>query len=117
MSSEIEEYARYVVQIEEEAKLSQRILRNTLHSITQLLDAEKEPRNLMRLLEKSKGFIGVVEFDNDLVQPLYPEETHNCWSLVVVTLTTIAIALPNIANDHFKGLLAGMSEGLKIVRH
>ncbi|KAF5784278.1 hypothetical protein HanXRQr2_Chr11g0517641 [Helianthus annuus] len=116
MSSELEEYTRYVVQIDEEAKLSKRILRNTLHSITQLLDAEKEPRNLMRLLEKSKGFIGVVEFDNDLVQPLYPEETHNCWSLVV-TLTTIAIALPNIANVHFKGLLAGMSEGLKIVRH
>ncbi|XP_035836095.1 uncharacterized protein LOC110887463 [Helianthus annuus] len=117
MSSEIEEYARYVVQIEEEAKLSKRILRNTLRSITELLNAEKEPRNLLMLLEKSKGFIGVVEFDNDLVQPLYPEETHNCWSLVVVTLTTIAIALPNIANGHFKGLLAGMSEGLKIVRH
>ncbi|KAJ0736141.1 hypothetical protein HanPI659440_Chr11g0440211 [Helianthus annuus] len=117
MSSEIEEYARYVVQIEEEAKLSKRILRNTLRSITQLLNAEKEPHNLLMLLEKSKGFIGVVEFDNDLVQPLYPEETHNCWSLVVVTLTTIAIALPNIANGHFKGLLAGMSEALKIVRH
>ncbi|KAM0065758.1 hypothetical protein Hdeb2414_s0003g00118271 [Helianthus debilis subsp. tardiflorus] len=117
MSSEIEEYARYVVQIEEEAKLSKRILRNTLRSITQLLNAEKEPRNLMMLLEKSKGFIGVVEFENDLVQPLYPEETHNCWSLVVVTLTTIAIALPNIANVHFKGLLAGMSEALKIVTH
>ncbi|KAJ0511833.1 hypothetical protein HanIR_Chr11g0556471 [Helianthus annuus] len=117
MSSEIEEYARYVVQIEEEAKLSKRILRNTLRSITQLLNAEKEPRNLLMLLDKSKGFIGVVEFDNDLVQPLYPEETHNCWSLVVVTLTTIAIALPNIANGHFKGLLAGMSEAFKIVRH
>ncbi|KAJ0511824.1 hypothetical protein HanIR_Chr11g0556371 [Helianthus annuus] len=117
MSPEIEEYARYVVQIEEEAKLSKRILRNTLRSITQLLDAEKEPRNLMRLLEKSKGFIGVAEFDNDLAQPLYPEETHNCWSLVVVTLTTIAIALPNIANVHFKGLLAGVSEALKIVTH
>ncbi|KAJ0687434.1 hypothetical protein HanRHA438_Chr11g0529251 [Helianthus annuus] len=116
-SSETEQYARYVVQIEEEAKLSKRILRNTLRSITQLLNAEKEPRNLLMLLEKSKGFIGVVEFDNDLVQPLYPEETHNCWSLVVVTLTTIAIALPNIANGHFKGLLASMSEGLKIVGH
>ncbi|XP_076951212.1 uncharacterized protein LOC143624442 [Bidens hawaiensis] len=115
--SEIEEYARYVVQIEEEAKLSNRILRNTLNSITQLLNAEKEPRNLIMLLDKSKGFIGVVEFDNDLVQPLYPEETHNCWSLVLVTLTSIAIALPNITNVHFKGLLAGTREGLQIVRH
>ncbi|XP_076929685.1 uncharacterized protein LOC143594195 [Bidens hawaiensis] len=116
-SSEIEEYARYVVQIEEEAKLSNRILRNTLNSITQLLNAEKEPLNLIMILDKSKGFIGVVEFDNDLVQPLYPEETHNCWSLVLVTLTSIAIALPNIKNVDFKGLLAGMREGLQIVRH
>ncbi|KAI3677264.1 hypothetical protein L1987_86887 [Smallanthus sonchifolius] len=119
VTSEIEEYTRYVVHIEEEMKLSKRILRNTLHSITQLLNAceEKEPHNLMKLLSKSTGFNGVVEFDNDQVPPLYPEKTNNCWSLVVVTLTAIAISLPNIANDHFKMLLSSMREGLQIVRH
>ncbi|KAL8259569.1 hypothetical protein R6Q59_027522 [Mikania micrantha] len=118
MNSEIEEYAKYVVQIEEEAKLSKRILRNTLRSITQLLDAKKEPRDLMMLLEKSTSFKGVVEFDNhDMVQPLYPDQTHNCWSLALITLTTIAIALPNIANVHFTRLLDGITEGLQIVRH
>ncbi|KAI3677261.1 hypothetical protein L1987_86884 [Smallanthus sonchifolius] len=119
VTSEIEEYTRYVVHIEEEMKLSKRILRNMLHSITQLLNAceEKEPHNLMKLLSKSTGFNGVVEFDNDQVPPLYPEKTNNCWSLVVVTLATIAISLPNIANDHFKMLLTGLWEGLQIVRH
>ncbi|KAI3677263.1 hypothetical protein L1987_86886 [Smallanthus sonchifolius] len=119
VTSEIEEYTRYVVHIEEEMKLSKRILRNTLHSITQLLNAceEKEPHNLMKLLSKSTGFNGVVEFDNDQVPPLYPEKTNNCRSLVVVTLTAIAISLPNIANDHFNMLLSSMREGLQIVRH
>ncbi|KAI3743578.1 hypothetical protein L1987_61288 [Smallanthus sonchifolius] len=106
-NSEIEEYTRYAVQMEEDTKLSDRVLRNTLNSITQLMgDCEKKQRhNLIKLLEKSKGFSGVLKFDNDLVPHLYPEKTHNCWSLVVVTLTSTAIALPNIANGHFKGLL------------
>ncbi|KAD3337643.1 hypothetical protein E3N88_33163 [Mikania micrantha] len=118
MNTEVEEYAEYVVQIEEEVKLSKTILRNTLRSITKLLDAQKEPHNLITLLKKSKGFKGVVEFDNhEMVQPLYPDPTHNCWSLVVVTLTTISIALRNIENVHLTRLLVGITEGLQIVRH
>ncbi|XP_076938114.1 uncharacterized protein LOC143606123 [Bidens hawaiensis] len=118
-NSEIEEYASYVVQIEEDEKLSKRILRNTLHFITQLLDEfeKKEPKNLIKLLGKSTGFNGVVEFDSDQVPPLHPEETHNYWSLVVVNLTAIAIALPNISHSCFKRLLSGMREGFQIVRH
>ncbi|KAJ0687439.1 hypothetical protein HanRHA438_Chr11g0529341 [Helianthus annuus] len=118
-SSDIEEYARYVVQNEEDMNLSKRILGNTLYSITQRMDKfEKNgPKSLMKLLEKSTGFNGVIEFDNDQVPLLYQEETRNCWSLVVVTLTTIAMALPNIANSHFKELLSSMREGFQIVRH
>ncbi|KAL7618590.1 hypothetical protein Lser_V15G01833 [Lactuca serriola] len=109
----------YVLQIEPDAKLSKRILRNALNSITRLLQEseKKEPRNLMKLLEKSKGFIGIVEFDNDQVPPLHPEEVQNCWSLVAVTLTAIALALPDIANCHVNGLLSSMKEGLQFVRH
>ncbi|KAJ0511819.1 hypothetical protein HanIR_Chr11g0556321 [Helianthus annuus] len=78
VSTNIEEYTRYAV-IEEDAKLSNRILRNTLHSIIQLLDTSerKGPQNLVKLLEISTGFNGVVKFDNDQVPPLYPKETHN----------------------------------------
>ncbi|KAF5784253.1 hypothetical protein HanXRQr2_Chr11g0517361 [Helianthus annuus] len=119
VTSETEEYAMYVVQIDEAEKLSNRILRNTLHYITNFLVAseEKVPRNLTMLLEKSTGFTGVTEFNNDRVQALYPEEIYNCWSLVVVTLASTAIALPNISNVRLKGLLASISEGLLIVRH
>ncbi|XP_023743142.1 uncharacterized protein LOC111891314 [Lactuca sativa] len=117
--SDMEEYTGYVLQIEQDAKLSMRMLRNALSSITRLLQEskKKEPRNLMILLEKSTGFKGVIEFDSDRVPPLHPEETQNCWSLVAVTLTAIALSLPNIANRHIKGLLASMREGLQFVRH
>lgn len=37
-SLKLEEYTKYVVQIEEDAKLSKRILRNTLHSVSQLIE-------------------------------------------------------------------------------
>ncbi|MFS7990461.1 hypothetical protein Hanom_Chr11g01059131 [Helianthus anomalus] len=85
-----------------------------LHSITRLLNEseQKEPRNLLMLLEKSVGFHGVVEFDNDRVPPLYPEETQYYWSLVVVTLTATTMALPNFENGHIKGLLSSVGEGL-----
>ncbi|KAI3677262.1 hypothetical protein L1987_86885 [Smallanthus sonchifolius] len=118
-SSEIKEYSMYVVQIEEDAKLTDIILRNTLSYITWLLKAseKKEPRNLTLLLERSTGFNGVVVFENEQVKPLYEEETHNCWSLVLVTLTSITIALPNIAPRHVKLLLSSMREGLQICHH
>ncbi|CAI9267868.1 unnamed protein product [Lactuca saligna] len=117
--SDMEEYTDYVLQIEQDAKLSKRLLRNALNSITRLLQEseKKEPRNLMKLLEKSTGFNGLVEFDNDRVPPLHPEEIQNCWSLVAVTLTAIALALPNIPNGQIKGLLDSMTEGLQFVRH
>nr|XP_043612044.1 uncharacterized protein LOC122583734 [Erigeron canadensis] len=116
---EVKKFSKYVLLAEKEAKLSERILKNMLISITKIIrvSAKKEPANLLTLLDKSKGFNGVAEFDDDEVPPLYPEETHNCWSLVAVTLTTIAIALPNISNSHVKDLLASMQEGLQIVRY
>ncbi|GJR07201.1 hypothetical protein Tco_0530185 [Tanacetum coccineum] len=116
--SKMKGYAIYVLQIEDEAKLSEKISRNALKSINQLLSkSEKnEPGNLIKLLKKSTGFIGVLEFDKDQVPPLHSEETKNSWSLVVVTLTAIVVALPNIANDHDEGLIASMKEGLQIVR-
>ncbi|KAJ0613235.1 hypothetical protein HanHA300_Chr01g0035891 [Helianthus annuus] len=117
--SEIEKYASYILQVEDEAKISKKLLENMLDSMNRILQEskKKEPRNLINLLEKSTGFKGVVAFDDDQVPPLYLEETHNSWSLVVVTLTAIAFALPNVANDHVKGLLSSIREGLHIVKH
>ncbi|GKC82928.1 hypothetical protein Tco_1138645 [Tanacetum coccineum] len=118
--SEMKEYAKYVLQIEDDAKLSEKISRNALKSINQLLSkSEKnEPGNLIQLLKKSSaGFIGVLEFDNDQVPPLYSEETKFSWSLVAVTLTAIVVALPNTADNHGEGLVASLREGLQIVRN
>ncbi|KAL4560977.1 hypothetical protein LXL04_033135 [Taraxacum kok-saghyz] len=112
-----QDYSRYVLQIEVETNLSKRILRNTLNSITRLIreSEEKEPSNLIKLLKKSNGFHGVLEFDSDKVLPLHQEEIKNCWSLVVVTLTAIALALPNIENNHVKEFISSMREGLQLV--
>ncbi|KAL7617140.1 hypothetical protein Lser_V15G01824 [Lactuca serriola] len=104
MRSEMEEYVGYVLQIEVKAKLSKKILRNMLNSMTRLLheSEKKEPDNLMTLLKKSTGFYGVIEFDNEQVPPLHSEEIQSCWSLVAVTLTAIALSLPK-ANFHVQG--------------
>lgn len=61
-NSDVDDYMKYVVQIEDDEKLSKRILRNTLHSITQLTDEleKKEPKSLIKLLEKSSGFNGLI---------------------------------------------------------
>ncbi|GJX63104.1 hypothetical protein Tco_0296004 [Tanacetum coccineum] len=115
----MKKYAKYVLQIEDDANLSERISRNALKSINQLLsNSEKnEPSNLIKLLKKSTGFKGLLVFDNDQVPPLNLEETKFSWSLVVVTLTAIVVALPNTADNHGEGLVASVREGLQIVRN
>ncbi|XP_076905374.1 uncharacterized protein LOC143561120 [Bidens hawaiensis] len=117
--SEVEEYTSYVLRIEEDTKLSKWLLRNMLSSITRLLHEleKKDPTNLFKLLEKYKGYNGVLEFDNDQVPPLHAKENQNAWSLVVITLTSIALALPNIPNQIVNELLVGVGEGLEFVRH
>ena len=77
--SEMEEYTAYVLQIEDDVKLSKRVQKNTLNSINRLLHATKKekPKNLIKLLTKCKGFSGVLEFDNAKVQSLYSEEAQN----------------------------------------
>ncbi|XP_052626431.1 uncharacterized protein LOC111911588 isoform X2 [Lactuca sativa] len=117
--TDMEEYTGYVLHTEAETKLSSKILRKSFNSITQILheSEEKEPPNLLKLLKKSTGFYGVIEFDNEQIPPVHPEEIQNCWSLVTVTLTAIALSLPNTANGQFKGLISSMSEGIEFVRH
>ncbi|XP_076908749.1 uncharacterized protein LOC143565764 [Bidens hawaiensis] len=117
--SDIEEYTSYVLQVEEETKLSKWLLKDILSSIARLLheSEKKDSINLMKLLEKSNGFNGVLQFDNDQVPPLHSKENQNAWSLVVITLTAIAIALPNTPNQIVNELLVGVGQGLEFVRH
>nr|GEZ56581.1 hypothetical protein CTI12_AA298070 [Tanacetum cinerariifolium] len=65
--------------------------------------------NLMNLLGLYNGFQGVRYHDT------IAEEYLHCWSLPLVTLTTIAISLPDIQNDRID-LLIRVSEGLAYVK-
>lgn len=80
---------------------------------------KRQPKHLMKLLELSRpseGFKGLIEFDSFQVPSLDTEAAPNCWALPVVTLTSIAIALPNIESCSINNLMAGVNEGLKYVR-
>ncbi|KAE8661821.1 hypothetical protein F3Y22_tig00113722pilonHSYRG00082 [Hibiscus syriacus] len=81
---------------------------------------KRQPKYLMELLELSRpceGFKGLTEFDSFKVPSLDTEEAPNCWSLSLVTLTGIAIAVPNIERCSMKRLIAGVNEGLVYVRN
>ncbi|XWS49099.1 hypothetical protein CRYUN_Cryun13aG0134600 [Craigia yunnanensis] len=81
---------------------------------------KRQPKHLIKLLELSRpseGFKGLTEFDSFEVPSLDTEEAPNCWALPVVTLTSIAIALPNTNSCSIKNLMAGVNEGLMYVRH
>jgi hypothetical protein len=80
---------------------------------------KKQPKDLIKLLETStfsQGFKGVGKCDSNQVPSLGSEEPPNCWVLPVVTLTSIAVALPNINPCSIKQLIHGVNEGLEYVR-
>lgn len=119
-SEQLEQYkdfVPYVLQLQDDMELAERTLKGITKSVNRLIQkAEKQqPKNLMKLLEESRGFEGVEKFSSHLVPPLLAEESLNCWSLPLVTLTTIAISLPNIQHNVVDSLLSGVSEGLVYV--
>ncbi|KAK2977776.1 hypothetical protein RJ640_029972 [Escallonia rubra] len=105
---------RYVLRLEGEVDLPERILKNISIAVDRSIQKAKrqQPEKLMELLEKSSGFKGIVEFDSNQVPSLHSEEPPNTWSLPVVTLTSIAISLPNIKSHIADSLLCSVNEGL-----
>lgn len=101
----------YVLQLEGEVKLPTRILKNLAHEVNQVIQMGRshKPKYLTELLRKSNdSFEGVAGFDSSQVQ--------NCWTLPVVTLTSIAIALPNTEIRTVEQLIRSVSEGLSYAR-
>lgn len=83
------------------------------------MGGKKQPKHLIQLLEKLKGpqhFEGVRNFDTDLLPPLESEEPPNCWALPVVTLTSIAAAIPNTDLLSVKQLIQCVHEALLFIR-
>nr|XP_043633328.1 uncharacterized protein LOC122604506 [Erigeron canadensis] len=109
-----EDLRNYVLKLEDDAELGERTLKRISNSIDHLIkEAEKnQQKNLLMLLEKYNGFRGVENFDNDQVLPLTSIKLVNSWSLPVVTLTCIAIALPDICKDKVDSLFKSVGGGL-----
>lgn len=111
---------RYVIYLEGEEPLVDLMTENNCDATAHWIRmGEKEtPQNLIKLLDQldsSSSFTGVQDFDSDKVPPLSPIEPPNCWALPIVTLTSIAIAIPNIDEKLIEQLVCGVDEGLKYV--
>ncbi|PWA40517.1 hypothetical protein CTI12_AA562090 [Artemisia annua] len=109
-----EDLGNYVLQIQDEMELAEKTLKSIKKSMNSFISkAEKDQSdNLQKLLEKSTGFEGVELFDTNDVKCLLPVELVNSWSLPVVTLTCIAVAIPDIHKYAVESLLRSVSEGL-----
>ncbi|KAL0341510.1 UNVERIFIED_CONTAM: hypothetical protein Scaly_1813600 [Sesamum calycinum] len=111
--------SRFVLLLDGEPELPERTLKNIYYRVDKVIEMGKkhQPKDLIRLLEKFNDFSGVRGFDSSQVPGLHSQEPPNCWSLPLVTLTSIAISLPNIANNHKSiELLSSVIEGLSLVK-
>ncbi|KAL0285661.1 UNVERIFIED_CONTAM: hypothetical protein Sangu_2768700 [Sesamum angustifolium] len=111
--------SRFVLLLDGEADLPEKTLKNIFGQADKVIEMGKEqqPKNLIHLLDKFGNFSGVREFDSFHVPSLHSQEPPNCWSLPLVTLTSIAISLPNIVNNHkATQLMSDVREGLSLVK-
>ncbi|PWA39284.1 hypothetical protein CTI12_AA572210 [Artemisia annua] len=110
------EFQPYILLLHKELKLHERILKSLLKSVDRLIQKAKEqqPNNLKKLLKKSSsGFEGLKKFDNNAHEPTVLSKEYHCWSLPVVTLTTIVVSLPNFQKD--QEFLESVSEAFRYV--
>ncbi|XP_047945219.1 uncharacterized protein LOC125191836 [Salvia hispanica] len=118
-SSRDGDFSQYVILLEGESQLPDKMVKRICRMADRMIrDGEKhQPKSLIRLVRKSTNFSGVVQFDNNQEVPsLCSQEPPNCWSLPLVTLTIIALALTNTRDDEANQLLASVTEGLSIVK-
>ncbi|KAK9067054.1 hypothetical protein SSX86_014378 [Deinandra increscens subsp. villosa] len=112
---------RYIFTLEEDIELAERTLKGMTKSVNLVIrKAEKQqPSNLIKLLEGCSSFEGVGGYGNGSlhVPVLHTEDDHDltCWSLTLVTLTAIAISIPNVSKKVTDRLLSSVSESLVYV--
>lgn len=111
----------YVMHLEGEELLIDMMLKRNCDPVGywMKIGGKKQPKHLIQMLEKLKGtqhFEGVRNFDSDLILPLESEEPPNCWALPVVTLTSIAVAIPNTDLLSVKQLIQCVHEALLYIR-
>lgn len=113
--------SRFVLYLEGEDDLVHLMVANNYHATHHWIQKgqKKKPKNLIKLLEgtiMTRGFRAVAEYDNHQVPCLDCKEPENCWALPVVTLTTLAISLPNINPCLIKQLVGAVTEGLRYIK-
>ncbi|GJX34454.1 hypothetical protein Tco_0246011 [Tanacetum coccineum] len=109
-----EDLSEYVLQIHDEMELAERTLKGISNSMNSfILKAEKVQNiDLLKLLETSTSFDGVEKFDTVQIQPLHSVKLVNSWSLAIVTLTCIDVALRRIPKDVVENLVKSVGDGL-----
>ena len=115
---------RFVLYLEGEEELVEVMLKQnrdaTIHWVQ--VGERKEPKLLIEFLEKKcsflRGFKGVATFDSEQVLSLHCVEVEAAytWSLPLVTLASIVVALPNINRDSVKKLISTLNEALPFVK-
>ncbi|KAG6422137.1 hypothetical protein SASPL_118700 [Salvia splendens] len=100
----------YVLLLDGEVKLPTSLVRSMCREADGMIKIgrEKKPSNLLNLLHKSDSS------NTSQIATLVLGLAHDCWTLQVVTLTSIAFALPNISQHQRKQLLSSVSEGLSL---
>ncbi|KAJ4882313.1 Uncharacterized protein Rs2_32406 [Raphanus sativus] len=118
-----QELGSYVLHLEGEDELVDLMVRSNREATEHWVKKgrKNQPVNLIELLEAtteiSKGFEGIREFDSNEVASLAPsgEQPPNCWALPLVTMTTIALALPDVKPCSVQKLLNAVNEALDSV--
>ncbi|KAL4396978.1 uncharacterized protein LOC107485851 [Arachis duranensis] len=112
---------RFVLHLEGEEELVGVMMKDNRDATNHWFQAgeKKEPKHVIELIEKCsilEGFKGVVAFDSDQVPHLHCAEPPNSWSLPLVTLASIIVAIPNIDRCKVRNLIDALNEGLPYVK-
>lgn len=109
----LQDVRRNSLRLEGEADLPDYMLQSIPKHVDEVLQAARRQKSagLIQFLRGS-NFKGVAEFDSHQVPSIHGKEPKNCWSLPVVTLTSIAIALPNVPETKVDQLVSNVGDGL-----
>ncbi|KAL0440982.1 UNVERIFIED_CONTAM: hypothetical protein Sradi_0037100 [Sesamum radiatum] len=111
--------SRFVLLLDGESELPKCTLMYIFRQADKVIEMgeKQQAQNVILLPNIFNNFRGVREFDSYKVPSLHSQEPPNCWSLPLVTLTSIAISLPNVANNKkVTQLVSSVNEGLSLVK-
>ncbi|KAJ0745356.1 hypothetical protein HanPI659440_Chr10g0397811 [Helianthus annuus] len=124
-----EDIRPYVLYLDNGMWVGEKTLQGFSKSVTLLIQmgTRRQPRNLFRLIQQKSTlrFDGVANFDHTghhHVPPILSSVPYtdvpssDCWSLPLITLTTIALSLPELEKQAVDCLFKSVREGLRYVQ-